>query len=882
MTDHRHVSKETEPVRVFLRLRPMNKFETSKRSKDCIQLHDNPQLVTVDSMGLLDFTFHQVFDEYTPQLEVYTETISSLPRCLLNGISCAVMAYGQTGSGKTHTMLGEGLGVELNVRALGLEDESSRPVGERVDPRRNPGVTEGMIPRIVADLFERLDDAPDAVEYSIRCSMVEIYLERITDLLQPWREGLRIGTDDHGEACVTGAAELCCVDASDVYAMLARANAFRTKSATDQNMDSSRSHAVFTLRIERTDLDTGDQMSSRLLMLDMAGSEHRDPTPGGKETASGVEGRIINASLACVSNMIRGTLAQQGKSEIRYNPRAYLRTSKVAQLLRPCFGGNWITSIICTGSPSSYNIQETVHTIKFGQLAREVVNTPVPHQGLNTRAYRARLVESERRQEDLTTLVKMLAHECKHVKGRTKGKDSGNVPLWKVIEKITASTKPGDETDLDVAIGESGLKNSDQRILDMEQLVDQHQMERDRAESGMRDVMSEVASLRRQKESITKEKQRMSRELRDAKDEIKGLERKIQELQNYLRTSQFREKEAVLFLRQFRTFYFRLLKSKASQGSGTTKEITNAIGLTIPGVSDMDDLIDVDKLMYESGLIEKSELGTDTTTAEYIPSSAALDKSTQEADLAEQKELQLIQKMYGAEIEASMGRRLSTGSTSDLTLGQLVAYRQRLLETPAGRLAIKKEQELEKDLLEMGKKVVGLQNAVVAEKTMVEALSARQGAMGKMKAAQELHTLKQELERKSNDLQAIIWKMNELHLVNKTINTKVDSREQHVNFLEEHLNGLQSNYRELESDRLEMERRLRQENILLEDQLNGMATQIWQLGDNAALPLWRMVVPYSGEQVDLALRDPEEQRRLSLGKLEDHEIDGVVEIVEKN
>ena len=119
-----------EHVKVYLRLRPMDKLETSKRSKDCIELNDNPKLITVDSplMGSFDFTFdqvgeidgssfsladdsvqsrthycllvRQVFDEYTPQLEVYKESVSSIPRRLLRGVSCAVVAYGQTGSGK--------------------------------------------------------------------------------------------------------------------------------------------------------------------------------------------------------------------------------------------------------------------------------------------------------------------------------------------------------------------------------------------------------------------------------------------------------------------------------------------------------------------------------------------------------------------------------------------------------------------------------------------------------------------------------------------------------------------------------------------------------------------------------------------------------------
>lgn len=164
----------------------------------------------------------------------------------------------------------------------------------------------------------------------------------------------------------------------------------------------------------------------------------------------------------------------------------------------------------------------------------------------------------------------------------------------------------------------------------------------------------------------------------------------------------------------------------------------------------------------------------------------------------------------------------------------------------------------------------------------MEALSARQGAMGKMKAAQELTTIKQEMERKTHDLHAIVWKMNELHLVNKTIRTKVESRESHVHYLEEHLGELQTQNRRLVSNLQETEQRLIDDNALLQDRLDGMVTQIWQLGDSDALPLWRMVVPYTGDQLELDRMDEDQEGRFSLGHLEEEDIDGLIRIVENN
>ncbi len=84
-----------------------------------------------------------MFDEYTPQQEVYRESVSKVPKKLLDGISCTVLAYGQTGTGKTHTMLGEGLGVEMNVRANRMAMDQPKPQNEdELDPKKNPDVTD--------------------------------------------------------------------------------------------------------------------------------------------------------------------------------------------------------------------------------------------------------------------------------------------------------------------------------------------------------------------------------------------------------------------------------------------------------------------------------------------------------------------------------------------------------------------------------------------------------------------------------------------------------------------------------------------------------------------------------------------------------------------
>ena len=63
------------------------------------------------------------------------------------------MAYGQTGSGKTFTM--------------GTTNE----------------IPEGIIPRAVRDIFHRIKNLGQQYEFSVRVAFVELYQEKLYDLL---------------------------------------------------------------------------------------------------------------------------------------------------------------------------------------------------------------------------------------------------------------------------------------------------------------------------------------------------------------------------------------------------------------------------------------------------------------------------------------------------------------------------------------------------------------------------------------------------------------------------------------------------------------------------------------------------------------------------
>jgi len=921
-----------ESIKVYLRLRPKNRLETMKRGKDCIELHEDPRIVTVDSprLGEHRFSFDQVFDEFSTQEEVYRESVSVIPLKLLQGINSTLLAYGQSESGKTHTLLGEGRGVELTTLAANPDsndaNNSSMMQGkygttqegqgvpsshlqiEVLDPKRYPNMTAGMIPRLVAHLFDLLYESTSndsSVEFSIRCSYVEIYLEKITDLLQSGGEesGVWVGQSKFcgsgNEACIVGATELCCVCPEDIYTILARGQAMRTKAASDNSVDSSRSHAIFTLYLEQTDKVTGELNRSRLQVFDLAGSQSMaNSKTTFNSSAINVERTMVNASLASFHRLTQMTLQQQEQQ--RKSPQSsYSKQivsssmSKVSKILEPSVGGNTYTTMICTGSPSSYSIDETIQTIIFAQMIQKIYNTPqIAFQGYTLQGFQMQLSLRDKRQKQMTRLIRLIAQECKY--GRKKSREPKNTKVWDAVLQIVEADKNFHEdesyneetkTNVDwnddssnsfcISIYEEGEKEREikelrSKLAEAESKLRQERNAQEKTESAYRDARSELVALKSKNESFVNYKCKVAGELSLAKTKNKEMLTQKTELEHKLRTSQFREYEAILFLRQFRTFYFRLLRNKAAQGSGGTREVIEDAKKRIPGAApDLEDLLDVDKMMLKSGIIERSEIGGDTPTTDYSPSDDALAKSSLEGGKAEERERRLIDN----EIQEEFG-----SPSNGLTRGQLIACRQKLISSPAGVLAIYKEKELENNLHKLSQKCIGLQNSLNAEKTMVQALSGRQGAMTKMKQIQESIMLKTELERRSNDLLAIVWKMNELHLVNKTISAKAMTREQYSSYLSDYLLETQAKNQRAVSQTENEEKKLRDENSDLRNQLDGISLHLWQLGEHLEkAPIWRYSVPFRGE-----FRNFEEETlncRLSVGNLTEVEIDGLVEVV---
>ena len=238
----------------------------------------------------------------------------------------------------------------------------------------------------------------DSVLRKLECSYVEIYSEKIRDLLDPRKRNLKVREHPKSGPYVEGVS--CCAvsDYSELAALMQSGNAERTIAATNMNAESSRSHAVFTLQLTTTTCDAETQLSSdvvsKVQLVDLAGSERVD-TSG----ATGVrlkEASQINKSLTTLGRVVQAlaskseaegghrgsafkTLGRKSLSGKRDDVHIPFRDSALTWLLRESLGGNSKTFMLATVSPSEVNVDETLSTLRYG-LSRQAHRQQGPRQ----------------------------------------------------------------------------------------------------------------------------------------------------------------------------------------------------------------------------------------------------------------------------------------------------------------------------------------------------------------------------------------------------------------------------------------------------------------------------------------------------------------------
>ncbi|XP_054088962.1 kinesin-like protein unc-104 isoform X2 [Zeugodacus cucurbitae] len=364
-------------VKVAVRVRPFNSREIGRESKCIIQMSGattaitNPKVPINSSEAIKSFNFdysywsHDPRDaEFSTQEMVYKDIGEEMLQHSFDGYNVCIFAYGQTGAGKSYTMMGK-------------QEEHQ----------------EGIIPMICKDLFNRIHDTETSeLKYSVEVSYMEIYCERVRDLLNPKNKGnLRVREHPLLGPYVEDLSKLAVTDYQDIHDLIDEGNKARTVAATNMNETSSRSHAVFTIFFTQrrhdnmTDLTT--EKVSKISLVDLAGSERADST-GAKGTRL-KEGANINKSLTTLGKVISALaeIASKNKKSKKADFIPY-RDSVLTWLLRENLGGNSKTAMIAAISPADINYDETLSTLRYADRAKQIVCKAIVNEDANAKLIR--------------------------------------------------------------------------------------------------------------------------------------------------------------------------------------------------------------------------------------------------------------------------------------------------------------------------------------------------------------------------------------------------------------------------------------------------------------------------------------------------------------
>ncbi|KAM8801253.1 kinesin-like protein KIF21A isoform 6-T6 [Rhynchonycteris naso] len=391
-------------VRVAVRIRPQLAKEKIEGCHICTSVTPGePQVFLGKDKA---FTFDYVFDIDSQQEQIYTHCIEKLIEGCFEGYNATVFAYGQTGAGKTYTM---GTGFDVNI----IEEE------------------QGIISRAVKHLFKSIEEKKHAAmknglpppDFKVNAQFLELYNEEVLDLFDTTRDidaknkksNIRIHEDSTGGIYTVGVTTRTVNTESEMMQCLKLGALSRTTASTQMNVQSSRSHAIFTIHLcqtrmcpqidaenstdnkvisESSEMNEFETLTAKFHFVDLAGSERLKRTGATGERAK--EGISINCGLLALGNVISAL----GDKSKRATHVPY-RDSKLTRLLQDSLGGNSQTIMIACVSPSDRDFMETLNTLKYANRARNIKNKVMVNQDRASQQINALRSEITRLQMEL-------------------------------------------------------------------------------------------------------------------------------------------------------------------------------------------------------------------------------------------------------------------------------------------------------------------------------------------------------------------------------------------------------------------------------------------------------------------------------------------------
>ncbi|KAI1850613.1 hypothetical protein JX266_003895 [Neoarthrinium moseri] len=369
-------------IKVVVRCRPFNSREIDRGSKCIVEMKGNqtvltppPDAASAGGKGGKDtaqkafafdrsyWSFNKEDPNYAGQENLHDDLGKPLLDNAFGGYNNCIFAYGQTGSGKSYSMMGY-------------------------------GKEHGIIPKICQDMFQRITQLQEdkTLKCTVEVSYLEIYNERVRDLLNPSTKGnLKVREHPSTGPYVEDLAKLVVTSFQDIEHLMDEGNKARTVAATNMNETSSRSHAVFTLMLTQKKFDTETKMEmekqAKISLVDLAGSERATST--GATGARLKEGAEINRSLSTLGRVIAALAdLSTGKKKKGAGGQVPYRDSVLTWLLKDSLGGNSMTAMIAAISPADINYDETLSTLRYADSAKRIKNHAVVNEDANARMIR--------------------------------------------------------------------------------------------------------------------------------------------------------------------------------------------------------------------------------------------------------------------------------------------------------------------------------------------------------------------------------------------------------------------------------------------------------------------------------------------------------------
>ncbi|XP_071040217.1 kinesin-like protein KIF3A isoform X2 [Parasteatoda tepidariorum] len=461
---------EAENIRVVVRCRPMNENEKNSHFKNIVEVKPVEGTVTLSHPHASEydppktFTFDTVFGTDSTQLDVYNLAARPIVDNVLEGYNGTIFAYGQTGTGKTFTM------------------EGNRDIPEQ----------KGIIPNSFAHIFGHIAKAEGDKRFLVRATYLEIYNEEVRDLLGK-DQSVRLEVKERPDigVYVKNLTGVVVKNADDLDRIMTLGSKNRVVGATNMNLHSSRSHAIFSITVESCEegFDGKEHIrAGKLHLVDLAGSERQSKT--GSSGQRLVEATKINLSLSTLGNVISALV--DGKStHIPY------RNSKLTRLLQDSLGGNSKTLMCANIGPAGYNYDESLSTLRYANRAKNIKN-------------KARINEDPK-----DTMLKKFKDEIEDLK--------------KQLEDASEGGTESGEDESDKAEEEPKPKTHKKKISEEEVKKMQEQIELDRkALTERKDLLEE------ERQKISQELEKRQHDLANIKVDHDALLQKLQGLEKQI------------------------------------------------------------------------------------------------------------------------------------------------------------------------------------------------------------------------------------------------------------------------------------------------------------------------------------------------------------